>query len=93
MENRFWQLLRELDGGDYRTAAALGKALALSEKTVRNLIKEINTVICDHGAEIDSKQKYGYRLNVFDSEMWLDFLSRNRGQNTPVPGNADERAA
>lgn len=93
MENRFWQLLRELDGGDYRTAAALGKALALSEKTVRNLIKEINTVICDHGAEIDSKQKYGYRLNVFDSEMWLDFLSRNRGQNTQVPGNADERAA
>lgn len=93
MENRFWQLLRELDGGNYRTAASLGKALSLSEKTVRNLIKEINAVICDHGAEIDSKQKYGYRLNIFDSDIWLEFLSRNRRQNTSVPGNADERTA
>lgn len=60
MENRFWHLLRELDGEGYRTAASLGKALSLSEKTVRNLIKEINAVITEHGAEIDSKQKYGY---------------------------------
>ena len=92
MENRFWQLLRELEGEGYRTAASLGRALALSEKTVRNLIKEINAVICDHGAEIDSKQKYGYRLSVFDSDAWGEFLSRNRRQNAAVPGNADERA-
>ena len=92
MENRFWQLLRELEGEGYRTAASLGRALALSEKTVRNLIKEINAVICDHGAEIDSKQKYGYRLSVFDSDAWAEFLSRNRRQNAAVPGNADERA-
>lgn len=93
MENRFWHLLRELDGEGYRTAASLGKALSLSEKTVRNLIKEINAVITEHGAEIDSKQKYGYQLKVFDSEGWLEFLSRNRRQNAAVPGNADERAA
>lgn len=93
MENRFWLLLKELDGTSYRTAASLGKALSLSEKTVRNLIKEINAVIGEHGAEIDSKQKYGYQLNVFDEEAWLDFLSRNRRQNAAVPGNADERAA
>ena len=39
---RLAQLKRELDGEGYRTAASLGKALSLSEKTVRNLIKEIN---------------------------------------------------
>ena len=38
MENRFLHLLRELDGEGYRTAASLGKALSLSEKTVRNQI-------------------------------------------------------
>ena len=91
LENRFWQLLKELEGQDYRTAVSLGRSMNLSEKTVRNLIKEINAVIREHGAEIDSKQKYGYKLAVFDAQEWDNFLSLNRQQEDAVPLNADER--
>lgn len=91
LENRFRQLLKELEGQEYRTAVSLGRSMNLSEKTVRNLIKEINAVIREHGAEIDSKQKYGYKLSVFDAGEWVDFLSRNRRQEAAVPLNADER--
>lgn len=92
MENRFWQLLEQLDGQGYHTAAALSKALGVSEKTVRNVIKEINTVIRGNGAEIDAKQRFGYQLVVFDEERWIEFLSRSRKDTAQVPGNADERA-
>jgi len=91
MENRFWKLLEQLEGNDYKTASNLGKALKVSEKTVRNLIKEINAVIRGNGAEIEAKQKYGYHLVVTEETQWLDFLSRSRKNPVEVPRNADER--
>lgn len=91
MENRFWKLLELLEDRGYKTAAALGRELKISEKTVRNLMKEINAVIRDNGAEIESKQKYGYHLIVKEETLWVDFLSRARKAQDQVPSNADER--
>lgn len=91
MENRFWRLLELLEDQNYKTAAALGRELKISEKTVRTLIKEINAVIRSNGAEIESKQKYGYRLMIKEEPRWIDFLSRSRKDPDQVPANADER--
>lgn len=91
MENRFWRLLELLEDQNYRTAADLGRELKLSEKTVRTLIKEINAVIRSNGAEIESKQKYGYRLMIEEETRWIDFLSRSHKDPEQVPVSADER--
>lgn len=90
MENRFWQLLDQLKDGEYKTAAALGKALHISDKTAHNLIRDCNAVIRDNGAEIESKQKYGCHLIVRDAAQWSAFLRRG-GQGTQIPHSADER--
>lgn len=69
------------------------KALDASEKTVRNVIREINTVIRRNGAEIGAKKRFGHQLVVFDGERWIEFLSCSRKDAGQMPGNADERAA
>lgn len=92
MGNRFWETIRQLEDAEYKTAAELAKMIGVSEKTVRNLIKEINAVIREHGAEIEAKQKYGYHLEIRDETLWIDFLSRSRkNSGMEVPHNANER--
>lgn len=91
MENRFWDLVSQLGDGEYQTAVSLGKRLGCSEKTVRNLIKDVNSALQDSGAVIESKQRYGYHLVISDEERWLQFQQEQQEKPDQLPATVDER--
>lgn len=91
MDNRFKQILKILADQNYRTATSIGKELNVSEKTIRNTIKEINVVLKGNGAEIISKQKYGYKLLVSDVILWNEFKNNIVNEDSGLPTNVEER--
>ncbi|MBQ0064401.1 MAG: transcription antiterminator [Firmicutes bacterium] len=91
MENRLKQILKILSNQSYRTAASIGKELNVSEKTVRNTIKDINVLLKGNGAEIISKQKYGYKLKVNDIILWNEFKNDVVQEDHGLPNNVEER--
>lgn len=91
IEYKLWTIIEELSKGTYKTSVQLAELLAISEKTVRTRIKELNTILIEHGAKISSKQRYGYILSIDEPQKWMDFVSQkdNIFDNTPV--NSEER--
>ncbi len=85
------ELLTLLKTDEYRTAAQLSRLLGVSEKTVRLGIHELNDQSQVHGAEVTSKARYGYRLNILDPEK-LQTYQRNFEESQRVPENAQERS-
>lgn len=64
-----WKLLlSNLSTDSYITASQLGEKTALSEKTVRNHIKELSDFMVDYGAYIESKHGFGFRFIVTDQK-------------------------
>ena len=68
MNRRLWEIVEELSEKDYRTSVSLGEKLGISEKTVRNRINELNSEISGHGAQVLSRPRYGYCLEISDRD-------------------------
>ena len=62
---------------DYCTAEVLAKKLEVSQKTVRNTIKELKNLFQGHGAEIYSKAGQGYSFVVADRKKYAKFLKND----------------
>lgn len=84
------KILKELSTSKYITANELSEKLRISEKTVRNRIKEINDELKGHGAYIRSKQKWGYLLIITDKERYDSFMIENNNPDE-IPSTSDER--
>lgn len=63
-------LLQEVSSRDYQTAQELADRLHVSEKTIRVRMKELNDILITYGAEIISKQRYGYKLKISDEQRF-----------------------
>ncbi|WP_438467902.1 BglG family transcription antiterminator [Streptococcus pluranimalium] len=68
--------------GTYITSEDIGNQLSLSDRTTRKYLKNLSELIENHGATIQSKRGYGYRLviessSVFDS-FWQEELLAKR---------------
>ena len=68
--------------GTYITSEDIGNQLSLSDRTTRKYLKNLSELIENHGATIQSKRGYGYRLViesslVFDS-FWQEELLAKR---------------
>lgn len=74
---------------EYQTAQSLADKLSLSEKTVRMRIKELNEELSAFGARVISKQRYGYLLEVFDSQKFVQVSQDKTGYG--IPENTEER--
>lgn len=62
----------------YVTSSELAGYLSCSDRTVRTYIKSILALSPQTvGAELISKQGYGYRFEVLDDQQFLDFVSDN----------------
>lgn len=73
------------------TSEQLGKVLSVSERTIRNRIKEINEVIIQHGAVIVSQRGHGFHLEIINKdifEKWLDSICE---ENSSIPNSPEER--
>lgn len=91
MERRLWKIIDLLSENEFRTSSNLGENLGVSEKTIRTRIKEINKQIMIHGAEVYSKPRYGYCLNINNQGEWIDYLNHRGEEKTKVPTDSTER--
>ena len=90
-------ILEILRQGDHYTAAQLGKILSVSERTIRNRIKEVNEQIIEHGAVIISERgagdRAGFHLDMIDPDgfsSWMELLHKQKNQ---VPNSSEERVS
>lgn len=72
MERKLFEVLTLLSTEEYQTAQYLAEKVGVSEKTIRNRIKELNDELKQIGTSILSKHRYGYILKVEDSEAFLN---------------------
>ena len=88
---RAHQLLELLDTSDYRTAQSLADTLGCSNKTARTTLHELDAALVGHGARIESKARYGYRLVVADEDAFDLFLREQRHRSGSIPEGGRER--
>jgi len=85
-------LLGELSSKEYQTAQELADKLGVSEKTVRVRMKELNDILKLYGAEIISKQRFGYKLIISEDEKFRQLVHRmEKEEKQQIPTNSEER--
>lgn len=63
-----------LDGeGEFQTSLSLAKKIGMTDRTTRKYLQNIVTLVKEHGAEIISKQGYGYCLKISDPVLFERF--------------------
>lgn len=83
-------LLNQLREGEYVTAGSLAAALCVSVKTIRIRMGELNGSLRGHGAMIEAKARYGYRLVLQDKEAYLRWKQQaTEAQNSFPEGQKD----
>ena len=95
MDERSWQLVHLLEEDKYLTAAQLAEQIGVSEKTARNRLKQLTDELAPHGAALESRTGYGYRLRVADPQKYKAWQS---GENEllwaeHLPENTSERVS
>lgn len=75
-ETRIKQVFEILSSGkNYFTGDYLSKKLGISLKSLRNDIKQLNSIVKDHGAIIQSRPRYGYLFVVTNQLKFDQFLT------------------
>ena len=62
---------------DYHTSKEIGEVMDLSSKTIRKEINQLNSVIKDKGAIIESKPGKGFIFTIKDKEKFKLFLKKD----------------
>ncbi len=84
-------ILSKLSSREYMTAKDIADFLHVSEKTARTRIAEINTLIEDQGAQIISRPRYGFRLEISDRDKWNAYFSSHALSREASQGSSQER--
>ena len=84
-------LLSRLSRDHYVTANEIAETLGVSEKTARTRIGELNTVLSEQGAQITSRPRYGFHLEVTDPVKWKRYLDSHSVGKDASQGSAEER--
>lgn len=74
-DKRAYQLVQALEQAEYQSAGKLGAVIGVSDRTARNLLKELEKDLVKHGARIEVMYGSGYKLLVTDREAFQKFLS------------------
>lgn len=89
---RMRMILKQIPcGGGYITSARIARRVGLSEKTVRTVIKELNGLLKNAGAEIQAKTRVGYTLVIRDEELFRNLQESAKEEPEKLPDRADER--
>lgn len=86
-------LLSCLEIDNYETAKEIASKFKISEKTIRNRLKDLNNILQKYGASIESKPRYGYKLIVTDISKYIELkkIIANSSENNKIPNNTEER--
>ncbi len=92
MELKLEELFDLISLDEYISSKAIAEKMFLSEKTVRQYIKNLNDYLNRHGARIESKHGFGYRLTVFDEENFRKYYKDGKLiEEERIPVRAEER--
>jgi probable licABCH operon transcriptional regulator len=92
VDTKLEKILNEISQKDYQTAQEIANRLQVSEKTVRIRMKELNDILVTHGAEILSKQRYGYKLKVLDVNKFKKYVESLQSKDKEqLPTTSAER--
>lgn len=94
LDKRLIKLYQLLTTDDYETAESLASKLSLSNKTIRNMIKELDSVLSKNGAHIKSKHGFGYTLVIDEQREFYKYIEsfKNRDfDKNYLPSNSKER--
>ena len=69
------KLILESLSENYISSNVLASQIGVSSKTIRNEIKEINSILKHHGAIIQTKPKKGIALNIIDKIKYTKFTN------------------
>lgn len=91
IQRELQKILDILKTDEYITASSIAKELEVSEKTVRTRIKLLNDEIENNGAQVISKARFGYKLNITDQKKF-DKLFSTEEKTVYIPDNGKERS-
>ncbi|PLT27543.1 BglG family transcription antiterminator [Peribacillus deserti] len=96
LNTRMTAILRELMGAkSCITGEQLAAAIDVTSRTIRNDMKELDSILSYHGGNIRSKRGTGYQLMIEDEQAFLHFLKENfqRDSNREdhIPSVPEER--
>lgn len=93
MDTRLQQIIQHLlKSDDLLTSSELATALQVSSRTIRDDIKELNELLNEDIAHIESYRGKGYRINVIDEEGFRQFLQKvTKENNHVIPTEPQER--
>lgn len=89
MQSNLKDILLNLSTDSYITARQLAEKLKIGEKTIRIRLKELEDIGRDYGVVIESKPRFGYRLNV--QKNGLENLLLAFEQSEGLPDSTEER--
>lgn len=75
--SRYVDILKRLDQDHYITSRHIATQLGVSDRTIREDLKELSVIGEAHGFQILSKPHYGNKIVILDSEKYRDYLMTN----------------
>lgn len=90
MQNDLLALVRLLSSEEYRTAVDIAEILRLSDKTVRNRLKELSEIAVQYGVTITVRPRYGYLLQE-EQEGARKRLEAMLSQQNNIPDSDEAR--
>ncbi|MCI8975223.1 MAG: PRD domain-containing protein [Lachnospiraceae bacterium] len=84
-------LLDILPEEHYITIEMVSKQMKLSKRTISTRIGELNALLRNNGAFIESKPRYGIRLCIVDIDRFTAFQQNKKRNADFIPDNTNER--
>lgn len=73
---------------DFQSSKVLASQIAVSDKTIRKYIREVESVLEVYGARIEMKKGSGYRLHIWDKQQFYHLIEVIREQNSFIENSA-----
>lgn len=84
-------MLLVLSETEYCTSETLAKALGVSSKTARGMVKELRELLRHNGADILARTRHGYMLQVTDRARYDALCSEGEDPVRFIPSSSEER--
>lgn len=84
-------MLLALSETEYCTSETLAKALGVSSKTARGMVKELREKLLENGADIQARTRHGYLLQVSDRAKFEALCSEENAPAHFIPSGSEER--
>lgn len=92
MQNKeLLEMLYQISDKAYVTSEKLSQNQQIGVRTVRKRIKDLNLLLKDHGARIESKARHGYRIEIENLDAYNRFLSHIHPNTGKLLDSREER--